>query len=129
MSTTENDYQKVIPKCLSNYLPNYLFYFKIKEFWLNQVIWCWKSLSNGYKMDIQNTQFRVYLKKLCIKVSYWISTKLYLFDNFKSQITPIGMSDMVLKQFFQGLQDTLFSIWMLFNEVMNFISSMMKLFI
>lgn len=39
------------------------------------------------------------------------------------------MSDMVLKQFFQGLQDTLFSIWMLFNEVMNFISSMMKLFI
>jgi hypothetical protein len=129
LSTTENDYQKVIPKCLSNYLPNYLFYFKIKEFWLNQVIWCWKSLSNGYKMDIQNTQFRVYLKKLCIKVSYWISTKLYLFDNFKSQITPIGMSDMVLKQFFQGLQDTLFSIWMLFNEVMNFISSMMKLFI
>jgi len=47
-------------------------------------------------------------------------TKLYIFDNFKGQITPIGMSDMVLKQFFQGLQDRLLSIWILFKEVMSF---------
>jgi hypothetical protein len=53
----------------------------------------------------------------------------FIFDNFKGQITPIGMSDMVLKQFFQGLQGRLFSIWMLLKEVMKFFNSMMKLFI
>jgi hypothetical protein len=36
---------------------------------------------------------------------------------------------MVLKQNFQGLQNRLLSIWILFKEVMSFWNSMMKLFI
>jgi hypothetical protein len=89
---TKRSYQNVYQIIYQNFFFYFYFYFLIES-----SNWCWKSLSNGYNMDIQ---IRVYLKKLCIKVSYWIFTKLYLFDNFKGQITPIGMSDVVLKQFF-----------------------------
>jgi len=71
-------------------------------------------------MDIQTLNLKSILNSYAAKFPTEFFTKLYIFDNFKGQITLIGMSDMVLKQNFQGLQNRLLSIWILFKEVMSF---------
>jgi hypothetical protein len=76
------NYWKCLPKCLSNnskiiYSRLFFWHFQsendISSNFDYQLIYFWKFVSKGYKIDFLNIQFEIYLKKLwTIKIFCWI---------------------------------------------------------